>query len=88
MVGLILHQTLLVVIGQTETDRSVTSEGSSESIEDDVLKIPFEFSGDKLLEICLRDISLALMEHFNNQLFSSEELIDSQFSGSNGDGHN
>ena len=87
VVGLILDQVLLVIVAQTETSGSVTSEGSSESEEDKVLDVPLVFVGDEFLEILLGDVGFAFVVDVEEKFLSGEEFVDSESPGFDGDGH-
>jgi hypothetical protein len=60
-VGLVLDQVWLVVISQTETWWSVASEGSSESVEDEVLGVPSVLGGDEGSEISSWDVGFTFV---------------------------
>ena len=87
MVGLKLHQVLLVVVDQNEANRSVSTEGGLESEEDNVLLIPFELVDKLLLEIGVGDIGFALVEHLKEDFLPWEEFVDAKLLDSHGDGH-
>ena len=83
-VWFVLDQVLLVVISEAESSGSVTSESSSESVEDDILGIPSVFVGDENSEISLRDVWFSFMVNIQKQLFSGQQLVDSESSGLDG----
>lgn len=60
-VWLVLNEVLLVVIGQTESTWSVTTESSSESIENEVLDVPSVLGWDKSSEISSGDVGLTFV---------------------------
>jgi len=65
--GLILHQVLLVIVGQAESRRSVSSEGSFESEQNDVLGLPVVLVSDQLSQVLLRYVGLSLVVHVKEQ---------------------
>ena len=78
---------MLVFIGQNEAGGSVSSEGSSESEEDEVLGIPIELGRDEILEIFLRNVGFSLVVDVEKKFSAGEELVNSESSGFDGDGH-
>ena len=83
-VWLVLHQVLLVVISEAESWWSVTTESGSESVEDKVLGIPSVLGGDEGSEISSGDVGFSFMVNIQEQLFSGQQLVDSELSGFNG----
>jgi hypothetical protein len=59
---------LLVVISQYEASGSVTSEGSSEAKEDNVLGLPVILGSNELSKILLGNVGLAFMIDIEKQL--------------------
>jgi hypothetical protein len=74
----------LVVIGKAESTGSVTTESSSESVKDEVLGIPSVLGGDEGSEITSGDVGFSFMINIQEQLFSGQQLVDSEFSGFDG----
>ncbi len=60
-VGFVLDQVGLVVISKTESSWSVASEGSSESVEDEVLGVPSVLGGDEGSEIGSGDVGFTFV---------------------------
>ena len=87
MNGFILHQVLLVIISEAEAGRSVSTEGSLESVKNNVLGFPVILVGDKFAEVFLRDVGLALMEDVEDEFLSGQQFVDSKSSGFDGDSH-
>ena len=83
-VWLVLNQVLLVVIGKAESTGSVTTESSSESVKDEVLSIPSVLGGDESSEISSGNVWFSFMINVQKQLFSGQQLVDSEFSGFDG----
>jgi hypothetical protein len=79
---------LLAVVREDKSGGSIASEGSSESEENNVLGFPLVLRGDELSEIFLGDVGLSLMEDVEQQLFSSQEFVNSKSSGFDGNAHN
>ena len=75
----------MVVISEAESGRSVTTEGSSESEENQVLSVPSILGGDESLEVGLRNVWLSFMVDVQDQLFSGQQLVDSESSSFDGD---
>ena len=59
--GLILDQVLLIVVGEGEAGGAVTSEGSPEAEEHYVLGLPVVLGSDKLPQVLLGNVGLALV---------------------------
>ena len=87
VVGFVLDQVFMAVINEDESSRSVTTESSSESEENDILDVPFELGRQELLKFSSGDVGLSLVEDFQNDFFSGQQLVHAKLLGSNGDGH-
>lgn len=85
--GLVLDQVLLVIVAEAEAGGTVTSEGSPEPVEHYVLGLPVVLGGNGFAEILLRHVGLPLVVHVQQQLTASQQLVDSQSPGLDGDRH-
>ncbi len=83
-VWLVLDQVLLVVVGKAESWWSVTTESGSESVEDEVFWVPSVLGGDEGSEISSGDVGFSFMVNIQEQLFSGQQLVDSELSGFDG----
>ena len=86
--GLEFDHVLLVVIDKDEPCRSMTTEGGSESIENNVFGINSILFGNKFLEIILGDVGLSLVEDIEENFLPGQNLIYPEPSCSDGNGHN
>lgn len=77
----------MVFIGEAEPRGPVPSEGSLEAEQHNVLGLPFVLVGNQFLKILLRHVGLSLVVHVKQQLPTGEQLVDSQSSGLDRDGH-
>ena len=77
----------MVFVEEGESGRSVSSEGGSEPIEDDIFGVTLKLLGEEFLEIVLGDVGFSFMKYVKKDLFPREDLVDSESSGSDSDGH-
>lgn len=87
-VRLVLHQVLLIIVNQSESSRSVSTEGSSESVKDDIFGFVVVLSAEQLLEVFLGDVGFSFVIDIEDKFSSGEKLVNSNPSGFNGYGHN
>ena len=73
-----LNLVLLVIISKDETSGSVSTEGSLESVKNNVLGFPVILVGDLFAEVFLRDVGLALMEDVEDEFLSGQQFVDSK----------
>lgn len=78
----------MVIVGECESGGPVTSEGSSETKENDVLGLPVVLGSDELTQVLLGNVGLALVVDVEEQLLAGQQLVHSQSAGFDGDGHN
>ena len=65
----------------------MSSKSSSESIENKIFGVTLKLLGEEFLEIVLGDVGFSFMKYVKKDLFPREDLVDSESSGSDSDGH-
>lgn len=87
VIGLKLNQTLLIIVDESKSDTSASTERSSKSEEHNVFSVPFKFGRKQLLKLFQRHVRLALVKNLKHYFFSSQQLVNSNPFSSDGDGH-